>query len=124
MRHDVDGGVGDEIDVVTAEGQRAFEIAGIEYIEKIQYALPVELCDQCSFSAGVAPDRHFQVHCGLNFAVINRQKIPTIGLAHIENGSQPKAVFHMAKGRGPAAAIPSRPDCPAGAAALPDAASS
>ena len=81
MRHDVDRGVGDEIDIVTAAGQRALDIAGVECFEKIQHALPVEWFDQCLFSAGVAPDWHSPVHCGPNFAAINRQKIPTIGRA-------------------------------------------
>ena len=102
MRHDVDGGVGDEIDVVTAIGQRAFEIAGIEYIEKIQYALPVELCDQCSFSAGVAPDRHFQVHCGPNFAAINRQKFPPLDPRTRKTVHNPRLYF-QAYGKRPRA---------------------
>jgi hypothetical protein len=57
MRQNIDRGVGDEIDVIAAEGQRARDIAGIEHIEKIQYALPVELFDQCFSPPVLRPTR-------------------------------------------------------------------
>jgi hypothetical protein len=82
MRHDVDGGIGEEIDIVRAAGQRGLDIAAVEGIQKIQHALPVEWLDQDLFSAGVAPDRHFQatarLHCEPNFAAINPPKVPSI----------------------------------------------
>jgi hypothetical protein len=52
------------------------------------------------FSAGRTPDWHVPVHCGWNFAVINRQEIPTIGRVHTEDGSQPMAVFLRLRPKG------------------------
>ena len=45
MRQDIDRRVGEEIDIVGAARQRALDIAGIEIIEKVQHALPVESLD-------------------------------------------------------------------------------
>ena len=55
MRQDVDRRVGDELDVVGAAGERAFDIAGIVDLEEIQHALAVKSSVIRSFSAGVGP---------------------------------------------------------------------
>jgi hypothetical protein len=49
MRQDVDRSVGEELDVVAAMSQRTLDIAGIEHVEKIQYALAAQsLGHSCS----------------------------------------------------------------------------
>jgi hypothetical protein len=57
MRQDVDRCVSDEIDVVGTASERAFNIAGIERIEKIQHALAVKLIDHFLFPPVPRPAR-------------------------------------------------------------------
>jgi adenosine/AMP kinase len=76
MRQNIDRRIGDEIDVVAAARQRALDIAGIKFIEKIQHALPVKILDHV-FPAGW-PDSHRRFYCEPNPAGINRQKFPTV----------------------------------------------
>ena len=52
MREDVDRGVGDEFDIVGAARQRAFDVAGIEYVEEIQHALPMQGLGHAVFLRG------------------------------------------------------------------------
>src|ERR1041385_7741463 len=60
MRQYVDRRVGEEIDVVAAAPQRRGEVAGIERLEKIQDALPVEIFGHCCFSRRRSPRLAFQ----------------------------------------------------------------
>jgi hypothetical protein len=67
MRQNVDRRMGDEIDVVIAARQRALDIAGIESLEEIQHALPVEIFGHF-FSAGVRSRLAVPgTHCEPNF---------------------------------------------------------
>jgi hypothetical protein len=43
MGHEIDRGVGDEIDIVGAARQRAFDVAGIIDFEEVQHALPMQV---------------------------------------------------------------------------------
>jgi hypothetical protein len=56
MRQDVDRGVGEEFDVVGAALQRGFDVAGIQDIKEIQYALTMRFLGHSSTPPAFDPD--------------------------------------------------------------------
>ena len=72
MRQDVDRRVGGEHDVVAAAGERTFEVARIERLEKIQYPLPVEILPVEIFG-------HFFLRRGWAGFIVNRIAARSIG---------------------------------------------
>jgi hypothetical protein len=74
MRQDIDRGVGEEIDIVGATRQRAFDVSGIEDLEKVQHALTVKIRRHPVLRRRSTRLDGYRLHCGRNGFGINRPK--------------------------------------------------